>query len=277
MGAKNDEIERIRDVAQRTRRRVIRMTYLAKSGHPGGSLSATDIITCLYLKILRHSPEEPNWPDRDRFVLSKGHACPALYAMLAECGYIKEDELWTLRKFGSRLQGHPELNTVPGVEAPAGSEGQGLGIGCGMALAARLDNSQRRVYVMLGDGECDSGNTWESVLFAAHYKLDNLTAIVDRNRLQQDDECAKVLDTEPMVDKWKAFNWHVIDIDGHNPVSILRAFEEAKSNRGRPTVIIARTVKGKGVSFMENKVGFHGKPPNDQEYAQAMRELGGEP
>jgi len=253
------------------------MTYLAKSGHPGGSLSATDIVTCLYLKVLRHKPDEPQWADRDRFILSKGHACPALYAMLAECGYIKEDELWTLRKFGSRLQGHPELNTVPGIEAPAGSEGQGLGIGCGMALAARMDNSQRRIYVMLGDGELDSGNTWESVLFAAHYKLDNLTAVVDRNRLQQDDECAKVLNTEPLVEKWKAFNWHVIDIDGHDYRSILNALDEAKTTKGKPTVIIARTVKGKGVSFMENKVGFHGKPPNDQEYAQAMRELGGTP
>jgi transketolase len=275
MDIESSDVIRIKEAAQRVRRRVIRMTYLAGSGHPGGSLSATDIITCLYLKVLRHNPEDPGWHDRDRFILSKGHACPALYAVLAECGYITEEELWTLRKLGSRLQGHPELNTVPGIDAPAGSEGQGLGIGCGMALAARLEGSQRRVYVMLGDGECDAGNTWESALFAAHQKLDNLTAIIDRNRLQQDDECVRVLDTEPLAEKWRAFNWHVIEIDGHDISQILDAFEKARSNKGRPSVIVARTIKGKGVSFMENNVSFHGKPPNQEEYERAMRELGG--
>lgn len=259
------------------RRRIIRMTYLAGSGHPGGSLSATDILVCLYMRVMRHRSEDPTWEERDRFILSKGHACPALYAVLAECGYFPVEELWSLRKFGSRLQGHPEPGTVPGVEAPAGSEGQGLGVGVGMALAARMDGSARRVYVMVGDGECNSGNLWESALCASHYRLDNLTVILDRNGLQQDDRCEEVMDTEPLGEKWKAFNWHVIEIDGHDLAAILDAFTEAKGVRGRPQMILAHTVKGKGVSFMEGKVRFHGTAPNESEYVQAMSELGGEP
>lgn len=253
------------------------MIYEAGSGHPGGSLSATDVITALYFHVLNIDPKNPTWKDRDRFVLSKGHACPAWYAALAEKGFFPVEELNTLRKTGSRLQGHPDMRKTPGVEASTGSEGQGLSVGIGMALAAKLDRRSYRVYVMVGDGENDCGQTWEAAMAASFYKLDNVCAIVDRNLMQLDGPTEQIMSLEPLPDKWKAFGWHVIDIDGHSFKEILKAFDKAKTIKGKPTVIIARTLKGKGVSFMEGAVGFHGKAPNEEEYEQAMIELGGEP
>jgi transketolase len=257
------------------RRHVIEMTHEAGSGHPGGSLSATDIIAALYFHVLNIDPKNPKFKDRDRFVLSKGHAAPALYAALAEKGFFQVDELMTLRKLGSRLQGHPDMTKTPGVEASTGSEGQGLSISIGMALGAKLDRKNYRIYVMLGDGEMDCGQTWEAAMAAAHYKLDNLTAIVDRNKLQLDGPTEKIMSIEPLADKWKAFGWHVVEINGHDFKEIINSITIAKEVKGKPTVVIAHTVKGKGVSFMEGSVGFHGKAPNDEQYEQAMKELGG--
>jgi transketolase len=265
-------VSELEATARELRRTIVRMVYTAGSGHPGGSLSAIDIIIALYLRVLRHNPHDPKWPDRDRFILSKGHACPALYAVLAKCGYFPEEELWTFRKIGSRLQGHTHIMT-PGVEMSAGSLGQGLSFGIGVALAGRLDRRDYRVYVLLGDGECDEGQVWEASMAAAHYKLDNLTAIVDRNRLQNDRFTSEAMELEPLADKWRAFGWRVLEVDGHNFVQILDALEEAKATRGRPTVLIAHTVKGKGVSFMENNPEFHGRAPTKEEFEQAMREL----
>ena len=255
------------------RRHVIKMTHEAGSGHPGGSLSATDVITALYFHILNVDPKNPKLKDRDRFVLSKGHAAPALYAALAEKGFFPVEELMTLRKLGSRLQGHPDMTKTPGIEASTGSEGQGLSISIGMALGAKLDRKHYRIFVMLGDGEMDCGQTWEAAMAAAHYKLDNLTAIVDRNKLQLDGPTEKIMSIEPLADKWKAFGWHVVEINGHDFKEIINSITIAKEVKGKPTVVIAHTVKGKGVSFMEGSVGFHGKAPNDEQYEQAMKEL----
>ncbi len=267
-------IRELESIAKKVRRHSIRMIYLAGSGHPGGSLSGTDVMVALYFHIMKHDPKRPDWPDRDRFVLSKGHAAPALYAVLAEAGYFPVEELDTLRKMGSRLQGHPCMNKTPGVEMSTGSLGHGLAAGNGMALAAKLDRKLHRVYVLLGDGEMDVGESWEAAMLASHYKLDNVTAYVDRNKLQLDGPTEKIMSLEPLADKWKAFGWHVIEINGHNMKEIIQATNEAKSVKGRPTVIICHTIKGKGVSFMEGAVQFHGKAPNDQEYEQAMKELG---
>jgi transketolase len=250
------------------------MIHVAGSGHPGGSLSATDIMTALYFKHMNVRPAEPKWEDRDRFVLSKGHAAPALYACLAEAGYFSTDSLSTLRQIGSKLQGHPDMRKTPGVEASTGSEGQGLSMGIGMALAGKLDRKQYRVYVMLGDGELDCGQIWEAAMSAAFFKVDNLVAIVDRNKLQLDGPTESIMSLEPLPDKWKAFGWHVIEANGHDFRDILSALDQAREIKGKPTVIIAHTVKGKGVSFMEGAVGFHGKAPNKEQYDQAMKELG---
>jgi len=272
------EAERIRtleETARLLRRHVLEMTHAADSGHAGGSLSAADLITALYFHELRIDPKRPQWEDRDRFILSKGHACPVLYAALAERGFFPTEELLTLRQIGSRLQGHPELGTTPGVEACAGAEGQGLSVGIGMALAARLDHKPHRIWVMLGDGENDSGQVWEAAMCAAHYKLDNLIAVVDRNGIQQEGRTEEIMRLEPLSEKWKAFGWHVIEINGHDFGQILEAFSEAKATKGRPTVIIAKTIKGKGVSFMEGVVKFHGTAPTDEELARALKELGG--
>jgi len=262
--------------AKRIRKHIIRMIYTAGSGHPGGSLSATDIMTALYFKVMNIRPAEPKWEDRDRFVLSKGHAAPALYACLAETGFFPVTDLCTLRQIGSLLQGHPDMRKTLGVEASTGSEGQGLSMGIGMALAAKLDRKPYRTYVMLGDGELDCGQIWEAAMSAAFYKVDNLVAIVDRNKLQLDGPTEQIMSLEPLSDKWKAFGWHVIEINGHDFKEILGAFDQAKEIRGKPTVIIAHTIKGKGVSFMEGAVGFHGKAPNKEQYDQAMKELGGD-
>lgn len=274
MGFDRGLIEDLEERARQLRIHVVRMTHAAGSGHPGGSLSAADALAALYFHVLRIDPRDPQWPDRDRFVLSKGHAAPVLYAALAERGFFPVSDLLTLRKLGSHLQGHPEYGTTPGVEAPAGAEGHGLSIGVGMALAARLDRRNYRTYVMVGDGENDVGETWEAALTAAHFRLDNLTGILDRNGIQQEGRTEEILSLEPLADKWRSFGWHVLDIDGHDVEAILGALEEARSVRGRPTMVVARTVKGKGVSFMEHHVRFHGTAPTDEELRQALAELG---
>jgi transketolase len=269
------DIDKLKDKATSIRKHVINMIFEAGTGHPGGSLSCVDIITVLYFSIMHHSPLNPKWDERDRFVLSKGHAAPALYAVLAECGYFPVKELSFLRKFGSLLQGHPDIK-IPGVDVSTGSLGQGLSISSGIALAAKMDNKKFRVYTILGDGECDEGQIWEAAIFASHYKLDNLTAIVDRNGLQIDGPTEKILRLEPIAGKWKEFGWHVIEIDGNKIEKIIEALNTAKEIRGKPTVIIAHTLKGKGISFMEWVNAFHGKALNEDEMRIAMEELGGD-
>jgi len=246
----------------------------AGSGHPGGSLSAVEIVTLLYFRVMRHDPQNPQWPDRDRLILSKGHAAPVLYAALAEAGYFPVEELATLRKAGSRLQGHTDMSLTPGVEMSAGSLGQGLSFGIGTALAGRLDERGYQVYVILGDGECDEGNVWEAAMAAAHYRLDNLTAIIDQNEQQIDGYNRDVMNLEPLAEKWRAFGWHAIEADGHSFDSLMTALEEARSVKGKPAVIIAHTIKGKGVSFMESNLEFHGKAPDAAQVAKALEELG---
>jgi len=263
----------LREMAKKLRRHVITMIAEAGSGHPGGSLSAADIVTALYFRFLRHDPKDPQWVDRDRFILSKGHAAPILYAVLAETGYFPVAELETLRKMDSRLQGHTDSGLTPGVEMSAGSLGMGLSFAIGIALAARLDSRAYRTYALLSDGECQEGQTWEAALSAAHFRLDSLTAVVDCNGIQLSGRTCDIMILEPLIQKWQAFGWHVIDIDGHDFDQILSAFIEAEKMKGRPTVITARTVKGKGVSFMENNVAFHGKAPTPQEAQMALTEL----
>ena len=260
-------------MAMKLRCHVITMTATAGSGHPGGSLSAADIITTLYFKILHHDPKNPQWQDRDRFILSKGHAAPILYAALAESGYLPVAELATLRKLDSRLQGHTDRNLTPGVEMSSGSLGQGLSFSIGVALAAKLDHRDYKTYVLLSDGECDEGQIWEAAMSAAQFKLDNLTAIVDCNRIQLSGWTKDIMDLEPFAQKWQAFGWHTVDIDGHDLDQILAAFQEAEKTKTKPTVIIAHTIKGKGVSFMENNVAFHGKAPTPEEAERALKEL----
>jgi len=269
----NLSTEELKEMAKKLRRHVITMTATASSGHPGGSLSAADIITALYFKAMRHNPRNPQWPDRDRFILSKGHAAPILYAALAESGYFPVEELATLRKLDSRLQGHTDRNLTPGVEMSAGSLGMGLSFGIGVALAAKLEHRDYRTYVLLSDGECDEGQTWEAALSAAHFKVDNLTAIVDCNRIQLTGWTRDIMNLEPLSQKWQAFGWHTIDIDGHDFNQILSALNEAEKIKNKPPVIIARTTKGKGVSFMENNPKFHGKVPTPEEAERALKEL----
>jgi transketolase len=263
-------------IARKVRAHVVRMIFKAGSGHPGGSLSAADILVALYFRVMNHRAGEPKWPDRDRFVLSKGHAAPALYACLAESGYFPVGELDTLRRAGSRLQGHPDMTKTPGVEASTGSEGQGLSMGLGMALAGRIDRRPYHVYVMIGDGENDCGQIWEAAMAASFLRADNLIGILDRNGLQLDGPTSEIMGLEPLADKWRAFGWHVLEIDGHSMGAIVTALEQAKANTGKPTMIIANTVKGKGVSFMENAVDFHGKAPSREQFEEAMKELGGD-
>jgi len=263
----------LKEMAKKLRRHVITMIATAGSGHPGGSLSAADIITALYFKVLRHSPQNPQWPDRDRFILSKGHAAPILYAALAEAGYFPVAELATLRKLNSHLQGHADRKFTPGVEMSSGSLGMGLSFAIGVALAARLDSKAYRTCVLLSDGECEEGQTWEAALSAAHFKLDNLTAIVDYNGIQLSGWIRDIMNLEPFTEKWQAFGWHTIDIDGHDFDQILSAYKEAEKIKGKPIVIVAHTIKGKGVSFMENNVAFHGKAPTREEAERALKEL----
>ena len=272
-GSRSLSMVEMRAVAKRLRHHIITMTGKAGSGHPGGSLSAVEIVTTLYFKMLRHNPQEPRWPDRDRFILSKGHAAPLLYATLAECGYFPKEELSTLRQLDSCLQGHTDCRLTPGVEMSAGSLGQGLSFAVGVALAGRLNSRRYRVYVLLGDGECDEGQVWEAAMAAAHFKLDNLVAIVDRNGLQIDGWTRDVMDLEPFSEKWRAFGWQVNEIDGHDLTQLVGAFNRAGLVKGQPTVFIAHTIKGKGVSFMENNPNFHGKAPTAAEVEMALKEL----
>ncbi|BAF60931.1 transketolase, N-terminal subunit [Pelotomaculum thermopropionicum SI] len=268
-----DKIEELKKKAKEIRIHIIKMLCEAGSGHPGGSLSAADIVTALYFHELRLDPSRPDWPDRDRFVLSKGHAAPVLYAALAERGFFPVQELMTLRRFGSRLQGHPDMRKLPGVEMSTGSLGQGLSAANGMALAAKIDKKDYRVYVLLGDGEVQEGQVWEAAMSAAHYKLDNVTAFLDHNGFQIDGPVREVMSPEPLAEKWRAFGWHVISIDGHDFKQILAALDEARAVKGKPVMIVAETVKGKGVSFMEHQVGWHGVAPKPGEAERALAEL----
>jgi transketolase len=269
----NLSIEEMQVMAKKIRRDIINMIGTAGSGHPGGSLSAVEILTALYFKVLNHNPADPHWEDRDRFILSKGHAAPLLYASLSESGYLPEDELCTLRKIDSRLQGHPECGLTPGVEMSGGALGQGLSFGIGIALSARLNAKQYYTYVLMGDGELDEGQVWEAAMAAAHFKLDHLIAIVDNNGLQIDGWNKDVMNLEPLNAKWKSFNWNVLECQGNDIAEVVKTFELAKKSVGQPAVILAHTVKGKGVSFMENIPDFHGKAPNAEEIKIALKEL----
>jgi transketolase len=262
------------EAAKRARRNIIEMLYSAGSGHPGGSLSAVEILAGLYLRALRHDPANAAWPDRDRFILSKAHCVPVLYAFLAECGYIPAEELPTLRHLDSRLQGHSKAGSVPGVEMSGGSLGQGLSYAIGQCLAARLDERSYRVYCLIGDGEQDEGQVWEAAMAAAHYALGNLTAIVDRNGIQNDGRVDDIMRQEPLDAKWRAFGWQVREIDGHDQTQVNQALAWAKDQTGAPSVIIANTVKGKGVPFMENTAAWHGKAPNAEERERALEAIG---
>jgi transketolase len=259
--------------AVRVRKGIIEGVYAGKSGHPGGSLSAADMMTYLYFEEMNIDPQNPDWSERDRFVLSKGHGAPAYYATLAIRGYFPVEDLKTLRHVGSYLQGHPCSQSTPGVDASSGSLGQGISVACGMAMSAKISKDSYRVYTMLGDGEIEEGEVWEAAMFAGFRKLDNLCVIVDNNGLQIDGPVDEVNSPYPIADKFRAFNFHVIEIDGHDYLQIKKALDEARETKGMPTAIIMKTVKGKGVSFMENAVGWHGKAPNEEEYKIAMKEL----
>jgi len=290
-------IEQLEAIARRIRRHIVRMTTAAQSGHPGGSLSCADILTALYFRVLRHDPQNPRWPDRDRLIVSKGHATPAVYAALAEAGYFPTDELRTFRRLGSRLQGHTVMNVPPGVEMSAGALGMGLSFSLGQALAGRLDGRDYHVYCLMSDGDCEEGQTWEAAMACAHHQADNLTAIIDRNHIQNDGfsdylryqdgnrpqrpggwvredlHTVNIMSLEPFADKWRAFGWRAWQVDGHDFAALIAALEEAKAHKGQPTVVIAETTKGKGVSLMENNPTFHGKAPTPEQAEQALREL----
>jgi len=259
--------------ATELRKDIVTMICKSKSGHPGGSLSVIDIMTALYYDVMNIDVANPQKEDRDRFILSKGHAAPALYAVLADKGYFDKELLGTLRQFGSPLQGHPDMKKIKGVEISTGSLGQGLSVANGMALASRLQNIPYRVYIAMGDGELQEGQVWEAAMTSAQYKLDNLTAFVDYNNLQIDGNVSDIMDVASVEDKFKAFGWHVISIDGHNFEEILKAIDEAKQTKGKPTMIVANTVKGKGVDFMENVCGFHGVAPTEEETKKAIEQL----
>ena len=272
---KMSKIEELEEIAKKIRINIIKQVYNAKSGHPGGSLSSADILTALYFNEMNINPSNPKEKTRDRFVLSKGHAAPVLYATLAERGYFEKEKLTTLRKIDSILQGHPDMNKIPGVDISTGSLGQGLSIANGMCLSAKLDNLDYRVYCLLGDGEIEEGQIWEAAMSSSHYKLDNLCVIVDNNNLQIDGTIDKVMNSYPINKKFESFGFNVIDINGNNMEEILNAFKIARTTKGKPTAIIAKTVKGKGVSFMEDKVEWHGKAPNEEQFNIAIRELEG--
>lgn len=269
----SQEKKQLQITACKVRMGIIDSTHAAKCGHPGGSLSAADMFTYLYFKELRVDPANPKWADRDRFVLSKGHCAPGLYAALAHRGFFPVEDLLTLRKIGSYLQGHPNMNTIPGVDMSTGSLGQGISTACGMALAAKLKKQDYRVYTLLGDGEIQEGQVWEACMFASHYHLDNLCVIVDNNGLQIDGDVAKVMSPYPIDEKLAAFGFDVVNIDAHDFDAIEQAMEHARAVTGKPCAIVMHSVKGKGVSFMENQAGWHGVAPNDEQYTQAMAEL----
>jgi transketolase len=292
-------IEELKEIARRVRRDILRMTNQVNSGHPGGSLSSVEILVALYFRVMRHNPQDPQWPDRDRFIMSKGHATPVVYATVAEAGYIPVDELMTFRRLGSRLQGHVVMNNPPGIEMSAGALGMGLSFALGQALAARLDGRDYHVYCLVSDGDSQEGQTWEAIMASGHHKADNLTAIVDRNHIQndgysdykrypgngdapdvpggwvmEDGHTANIMDLEPFEEKWKAFGWKTWHVDGHDFEKLIATLEEARAHRGQPTVLICETTKGKGVSFMENNPDFHGKAPSGDQLKQALEELG---
>ena len=267
------KINELKNIATEIRIGAIDAVHAAKSGHPGGSLSISDLLAYLYFVEMKVDPKNPKWEDRDRFVLSKGHTAPALYSVLALKGFFPREDLITLRKIDSYLQGHPDMKHIPGIDMSAGSLGLGISSACGMALAAKIDGKAFRTYTIVGDGESEEGQVWEAAMFASHYKLDNLCVIVDWNGLQIDGAVADVMNPTPLDKKFEAFGFNVISIDGHNFDEIEAALENAKATKGRPTAIIAKTVKGKGVSFMENQVGWHGSAPNDEQYEIAVSEL----
>jgi transketolase len=273
MSQKPMSVEELEKMAVIIRCDIIDMICTAAAGHPGGSLSAADVVTALYFRVMRIDPENPDWPDRDRFILSKGHACPVWYAALAERGYFDKSHLKTLRQMGSILQGHPDMLKTPGIDMTAGSLGHGLPAGLGMALSGKLQKKDYQVFVIIGDGESQEGSIWEASMAAPNFKLDNLTAILDYNHLQNDYSVDDIMPIHPAVDKWQAFGWHVIDIDGHDMAQVVVALEEAKSHKGKPTMIVANTVKGKGVSYMENVCEWHGRAPCQEEADQAIEEL----
>lgn len=301
--AQTVSIEQLQVVARRVRREILRMTTAVNSGHPGGSLSAVEIITALYFRVMRHDPQNPSWPERDRFVMSKGHATPVLYAVMAEAGYFPTDELKTFRRLGSRLQGHTVMGNPPGVEMSAGALGMGLSFSLGQALAGRLDGRDYQVFCLLSDGDSQEGQTWEAIMAAAHHKTDNLTAIVDRNHIQNDGfsdydrfpggdpdggrpsdvpggwvmpdgHTANIMTLDPLEQKYRAFGWNTIHLpDGHDFIAVIQALEESRAHRGQPTAVICETTKGKGVSFMENNPDYHGKALTEEQLAKALEEL----
>jgi len=269
-----EKIEFLEEKARTLRVSIVKTLHKSQSGHTGGSLSAIDMITALYFHVMRHDPENPQWEERDRFILSKGHAAPAQYVALAEAGYFPKEDLMMLRRLGSHLQGHPDSKGTPGVEVCTGSLGQGLSMANGMALGLRLDKRNSRVYALLGDGELQEGQVWEAAMASAHYRIDNLCALVDANALQIDGEVERVMNVGPIGDKFKSFGWNVTEIDGHDMEAIIKALESAKQVKEKPTAIVARTVKGKGVPRFEHKASYHGVAPNDEELSEALLCLG---
>jgi transketolase len=270
---KKVDIEGLEEIARLFRREILEVVTAAGSGHPGGSLSSVEILISLYFYKLRYKSEDPHWAVRDRFIMSKGHASPLLYVTLANCGFFPKDELKTFRKLNSRLQGHVHVS-VPGVELSTGSLGQGLSVACGIALGAKLRKVDFNIYCLLGDGEIQEGQVWEAAMTAAHHKLDNICAILDYNKVQENGPVAQIKNEEPLVDKWRGFGWHVIEVDGHDFFQVINALDEFDKVKQKPVLILAHTVKGKGVSFMEGQAKWHGKAPNKEQLAQALRELG---
>lgn len=266
-------VKELNQFAKELRKDIVRMTTVAGSGHPTSSLSCIDILTCLYFSEMNYDPKNPVWPDRDRFIMSKGHAVPAQYACLANAGFFPKSELLTLRKINSRLQGHPDRQKTPGIELSGGSLGQGLSVGNGMALAGKLDKKNYRVYVLMGDGEQQEGQIWEAAMSGSNFRLDNVCGIIDLNGIQNDEWVEKEKSVQPLADKWRAFNWNVIEIDGHDIGQILSALEKARNTKGKPTVIIASTVKGKGVSFIENNPDMHGVAVKKEDLQRALEEI----
>jgi transketolase len=273
MTRKKPDINELKEKALKIRSTILKMLQIAGSGHTGGSLSEVEIILTLYKYELSHDPKKPDWKQRDRFILSKGHGCPTLYSVLADCGYFSEDLLWTLRKMKSKLQGHPQKDVSMGIEASTGSLGQGLSIALGLALAAKMDKKKFRTYCLMGDGELQEGQIWEAAMMASFNKLDNLCGIVDNNKIQIDGFIKDVMNIEPLADKWQSFGWEVINADGHDVASLMTAFDKAREVKGKPSVIIADTIKGKGISFMENKASWHGVAPKEDEVEKAISEL----
>jgi transketolase len=270
---KTSNVAELQAICKSVRRSILEMITSAKSGHPGGSLSAVETVVTLYFDVLRHRPEEPQWSERDRFILSKGHACPVLYSVMAECGYTPKDKLNTFRNLGSIYQGHPDVRFISALEASTGSLGIGLSVALGMGAAARLNGSPSRTYVVLGDGEIQEGQIWEAAMFGAFHKVDNVCAIVDNNKIQLDGWVKDIMPLDPLADKWKSFGWHVIELDGHDIEALQKGFAEAAATKGKPSVILASTIKGKGVSFMENNPKWHGSAPSADDLKKALEEL----